>query len=155
MAAELLDRVAARIAVPRAAEADSFVLHAPLEVLARIRLLGMAAAPDQAAIEDRICRVADTYESWGPAIPTTPGDEADEAATPDSPGTDDPVVLAADLVQAIDAGDLDGTDAAARALVARVEPESLPRLLAEPLAPRLGAAAHAPIFLHLLPRTTR
>ncbi|MDO9176574.1 MAG: hypothetical protein Q7V62_17345, partial [Actinomycetota bacterium] len=48
-ARELIDRTVARVSVPKAAPADSFVLHAPLELMARVHLLRYLRADDREA----------------------------------------------------------------------------------------------------------
>ncbi|MCU1353908.1 MAG: hypothetical protein JWM05_3117 [Acidimicrobiales bacterium] len=135
---ELVDHVAGVLAVPRDAPADSFVLHAPLELLARAALLAHVAPADREAARHRLVWLAATYEATGPA-----------AAEPGVPPADpSPARLAA----AIEAGDLDATDREARALAAATTAEELGAALADVVVPRLSAAAHGAIFLHLLPR---
>lgn len=96
--ADLIARSAERLRTPRAQPADSLVLHAPLDLLARAALLPRVRASDRAAARERIIDVADQFVATGPAVAERPEtsvgafDSIDEAA--------------ADLVTAIDAGDL-------------------------------------------------
>src|SRR4051794_16060695 len=69
----LITKAAEVISVPKEAPANSFILHAPLELLARTLLLERVplAAVDQARI--RIEWVASTYEAAGdPVAPPGP-----------------------------------------------------------------------------------
>src|SRR4051794_20373397 len=56
------------IARPKVAPADSFVLHAPLELLARACLLRYAAPGAKEAIRRRIVWLAATYAAAGPEL---------------------------------------------------------------------------------------
>src|SRR5690349_14551194 len=62
---QLFDRAAATIAAPKDAPADSFVLHAPLELLARRSLLRTVAPDRREAVRERMLWVAATYERAG------------------------------------------------------------------------------------------
>ena len=134
----LLEDVAEVVQVPRVAPADSFVLHAPLELLARVAVLDHVDESAVSVAEARIAAIAAAYEAFGAGVEEpSPLD-----GTPDG--------LAAALGQAIAAGDLAATDRAAAALAAGASVPDLRRLLAPVLVDSLGAAAHAPIFLRLL-----
>lgn len=139
--ADVLDQAAAVIATPRVEEGDSFILHAPLEVLARVGLLTMATPDARDHIRDRIASVAHTYATWGTPLDRQP---------------DHPETLTADaeriLAQALRTGDLDTVDDAITWLAAHLDTFDLIRALAAPVLPSLAAAAHGPILLHLLPR---
>lgn len=63
---ELIARCAAVVDVPKEAPPNSFVLHAPLEVLARSILLPRVPEPGRAAARARLQWVADTYAAAGP-----------------------------------------------------------------------------------------
>ncbi len=139
--AQLADGVSARLAHPKVAAADSFILHAPLEALARTALLPLVEPSARAAARERLAWVGETY--------TAAGEELGPAAPRAYDGID---VATAHLVAAIDAGDLDDADATAAWLGATVTPIELARLLADDVIPRLSAAAHGSIFLYLLPR---
>ncbi len=76
--AELIAECAAVIDVPKAAPADSFMLHAPLELLARAILLDRVPSASRAAARARMRWVADTYADAGPSIdPLPPAAELD------------------------------------------------------------------------------
>ncbi|HEV7733237.1 MAG TPA: hypothetical protein VGR62_13790 [Candidatus Binatia bacterium] len=137
----LIGAVADVVATPRRDPADSFVLHAPLELAARAALLPWIdpARRDRARL--RLVAIAAEYEAFGPPPPAPVPAEFDTLAT-----------AAARLVEAIDRGELDDADGAASWLGRHARPDELRSLLADDLIPRLGAAAHAPIFLYLLPR---
>jgi hypothetical protein len=140
--AELVEAAAERLAVPRVEPADSFVLHAPLELMARA---GLLAHVDPASREDarrRIAWLAATYVAAGPGVddPIAPAHERD-------PGAD-----VAWLAAAVDAGDLDAVDRAAVAVCSSATAAELAAALVDVVVPRLSAAAHGSIFLHLLPR---
>jgi hypothetical protein len=70
--AELIAQCAAVIDVPKQAPANSFVLHAPLELLARAILLPRVPDAARAAARDRLQWVADTYAAAGPSIEEPP-----------------------------------------------------------------------------------
>ena len=132
---------AASVAVPKAEPADSFVLHAPLEVLARAALLSRLGPDARSRARERLVWVADEYRQAGdpvvaPAVP-------DHATVGEA---------AAALVKAMAAGDLDEVDRHAAWLGARATVAELRSRLGPAVAPSLGAAAHAPILLHLMGR---
>ncbi len=133
--------IAPLLAVPKAAPVDSFVLHAPLELLARrvcSRTCGPTGGTPPAA---QVERLAAEYAAAG-----------DPVAEP-RPVGDEPVPqLATTLVAALEAGDLDDIDRFAAALGDRATPMELRRALSGPVSASLAAAAHASIFLYLLPR---
>lgn len=139
--AQLCDQVAARIARPKEAPADSFVLHAPLELLARTALLPLVAAGERAAARERLAQLGTDYGAAGAEI-----------AEPAPRAYARPERAAAELVAAIAAGDLAGADAAAAWLALHVDADGLVRALAGDVVPRLAAAAHGSIFLYQLPR---
>jgi hypothetical protein len=143
MTTTLLDpTVAAAIralSVPRAAPADSFVLHAPLELVARIGILDRLDDDDRPAALARIEELVATYEAAGaPVAPPSVGAWAGATEA------------AADLEAALAAGDLDAVDAAAAWLGEHVDARRARLALGATLAPSLAAAGHAPIGLHLL-----
>ena len=70
--AELIAACAEVIDVPKAAPADSFLLHAPLELLARSILLDRVPAEARARARARIDWLADTYASAGPSLEPVP-----------------------------------------------------------------------------------
>ncbi len=137
----LLASVASVVSEPRAQVADSFVLHAPLELAARAALLPFVATSARDTARRRIAEIAPSYEAF-----------ADPVAPPARLDFDSLETAAAHLADAISGGDLDTVDAVAAWLGEHGRPSRLRSLLAEPVVDRLAAAAHAPIFLYLLPR---
>ena len=142
--ADLVARSAAQLRIPRAEPADSFVLHAPLELLARAALLPRVRAEGRAAARSRITDLANEFIATGPAVVNRP--------EPTGADFDSLDAAAADLVTAIDAGDLERADDAATWLGQTARPSDLRRLLAGDVLGRLSAAAHASILLYQLPR---
>jgi hypothetical protein len=141
--AEVALATAARVARPRQDPADSFVLHAPLELAARLGLLAWVRPAERDAARRAISDIGDRFEAFGPAAEPAPPLDAD---------VDGPASAAAYLDAAVRAGDLDAADAAALALARHATVADLGPLLAGLLVPSLAAAGHAPIFLHLMPR---
>lgn len=130
-AAEVVDR-------PKAAPPDSFVLHAPLELMARAGLLARVAPEDRPAARRRLVWFAATYAAAGPSA------EVDDDRLAGTPAA----VVAEVLVAAIAAGDLDAAGAAGRALSRTLAPAELVATLVDVVAPSLAAAAHGGIWLH-------
>src|SRR5262245_6022089 len=139
--ARLVAEVAAVLTTPRRAAADSFVLHAPLELVARAALLPYVDPARHASARLRLAAVSGGFEAFGPPLPGPGMVSFDSLAT-----------AAARLQDALARGELDDIDTAARWLGRRARPDELRRLLADEILPRLGAAAHAPIFFYHLPR---
>jgi hypothetical protein len=139
--ARLVAEVGAVLAVPRADPADSFVLHAPLELVARAALLPFVEPARRERARHQIAAIASEFEDFGPPVPEPPADgyESVEAG-------------AADLLAAIERGELDDVDHAARWLGRAATAAELQTLLSSATITRLAAAAHAPIFLFELPR---
>ncbi len=132
---DLVEVAAAHLARPRRDPADSFVLHAPLELMARSALLRLVEPAGRDDARRRIAWLVATYDQGPPAeLP---------------PPTDGP---APELAAAIAAGDLDGIDRAASALAATTTAGELVGRLADVVLPRLAAAGHGSIFLYHLPR---
>src|SRR5215212_6702353 len=98
----LVEGVADVLATPREDPADSFVLHAPLELVARTALLPFVAPEQRATARDQIVAVGTDFEAFGPAVAPPAADEYDSLAEG-----------VAQLVAAIDAGDLGAVDGAA------------------------------------------
>ena len=151
--AELVSTVASIISVPRVDVANSFVLHAPLELAARSALLPYVVEEQRIEARSQIARIAGQYVGFGAGI-----DDAVEAGDGPQPETsarvdfDDVCAATASLVSAIAAADLESADHAAAWLSANLNPEMLRSCLADVVAPSLAAAAHGSIFLYLLPR---
>jgi hypothetical protein len=141
---ELTQAVGAVLARPKVAPADSFVLHAPLELLARRCLLERVEPSGREAVRQRLVWLAAAYEGAGDAL--------DEPTPPPLDTADTVEAVAHRLVAALAAGDLDDIDAAAGQLGRRATPAELRRLLGPTIAVSLAAAAHGSIFLSLLGR---
>ena len=129
------------VQVPRAEPANSFVLHAPLELVARTALLPRVAPERRAEARQRIRELASNYDATSPALPPPPAREFETLAA-----------AAARLHDAVEAADLDEVDAIGAWLGRHATPADLRTLLADEVLTRLSAAAHAPIFLFHLPR---
>jgi hypothetical protein len=138
--AQLFDLAARVIAVPRRPEANSFVLHAPLELMARRLLLPLVPPARQRAVRERMLWVASSYES------------AAESADPPPTHTFRSVDAARRaLLDAVAQGDLDGVDAAASWFVDAATLDDV-MALAGPTLDMLAAAGHAPIAFFMLSR---
>jgi hypothetical protein len=137
----LVEGVADVLATPREDPADSFVLHAPLELVARSALLPFVAPEQRTTARDQIVAIGTDFEAFGPAVAPPAADEHDSLAAG-----------VARLVAAVEAGDLTAVDIAARWVGRAATPTELRALLAVDVVPRLSAAAHGSIFLHHLPR---
>lgn len=132
-----------RIAVPRQAPANSFVLHAPLELLARTALLPYVDAANREHARERITEVVTSFGSFEPA--EFPARNRTFAGVDDAVGH---------LVDAMHANDLGAADEAADWLGTHLSPVELSTALADSILGSLAAAAHAPIFLWLAPRVS-
>jgi len=135
--------VACQLALAPVAPADSFMLHAPLELMARQRLISFMGPEDPAPARARIAAIASQWLDHGPGLPVPP----QAAATPDQAW--------AALTGALKTGDIDGADQAYCDLARLLPLEDLRRGLAGPLLPHLGAAGHAPILLAEWPRAAK
>src|SRR4051812_34651161 len=144
--AELTDAVAHVISLPKAEPADSFILHAPLELLARSALLTLVEPDERDLARRRMLWLGATY---APARDTAARTDTDRR----SAATDgrSPVALLSDLESAIDGGDLEGAEVAAATLADLLPPADLGAALTDTVLPRLAAAAHGNIFLFQLP----
>src|SRR5436853_7448881 len=100
---ELFDQAVRVVSRPKLNNANSFALHAPLELLARRILLDRVDASRREAARERITWVAAQYAQSGESVPD------DDPQPPPVPSPDE-------------------------------------------LVASLAAAAHAPIYFHLLPR---
>jgi hypothetical protein len=139
--AELLAAVADVVRRPRRDPADSFVLHAPLELAARAALLPRVAPAAREQARLRLVALATQYEGSDDPIAEPP--ERDAVSAVDE---------STHLLDAIGAGDLDAVDASAAWLAHNTTAPELRELLADAIVASLAAAAHAPIFLFELPR---
>lgn len=136
-----IDAAARTISVPKRAPADSFVLHAPLELAARVGILERLAPEDRGPALAQIEATASAYlaagEPLGPTVART-WTSVDQAT--------------ATLTSALASQDLATVDAAMSWLAERIDPGAARTALATAIAPALSAAAHVPIGLHLLTR---
>lgn len=138
--AALVDLAADIIGRPKLADPTSFILHAPLELLARTALLQHAAPGAREAARMRIAWVAATYDEAGPSTPLPEVSPADATAAVDA------------LSSSIRGGELAEAAALGAWLGRHVEARRLVSLVADTVVDSLAAASHGPIFLHLLPR---
>ena len=134
----------ARLCVPRADPANSFVLHAQLELMARIGLLEYVSNDVSCGALRRIDALADEYTVTGPAAPD-PVESAFGSV----------VEAVEELAAALNRADLDRVDAAVTWLAVRVSGSEAGPLLGEVVVASLAAAGHAPIGLHLLNRVAQ
>jgi len=135
----LIDAVADVVRVPRADPADSFVLHAPLELAARAALMPRVAPERRRRARLHILAIAAQYEAFGP-----PMDEPDLQALPEG------VEPSRWLLDSVTAGDPDEAARAAGAVGAAGADAVIG--LIDAIASSTAAAAHAPIFLYHLDR---
>ena len=140
----LVDLVAAAVARPKVAAADSFVLHAPLELLARAALLPLVEPAARERARQRLVWLGASYQAAGEEVADLDGRDLAGHASEDQ--------LLARLDAALAAGELDDADRTVAALAATLAPAHLSRALADPVLPRLAAAAHGNILLFQLPR---
>ena len=139
--AAVLQRAARVVSVPKVDDPTSFVLHAPLELMARVGLLQYVDPDCRDAAVAMIDWLADEYEAAGDPIP------------PPAPRhIDDPPTAALRLIDALHAGDVDEVDALAAALLPLASPAEATGLVGEAVATSLSAAGHAPIGFFLLAR---
>lgn len=129
---QIVDRVTKVLTTPRNESADSFVLHAPLELLTRRLLLPLIRQEARPEAEARIAEVADLFEAFGPAFAPTEVQPSDG------------------LAGALDSGDLELVDAAVRQFCATTDVATFIRSTANCIVDRLGGAAHGSIYVHLL-----
>lgn len=146
--ATLIEEAARIVARPKADAPDSFILHAPLELLARAALLAHVRPAARTAARQRIVHLAAAFESWGPGVATRT-EAANASEGPSDIGTED---LVGALAAAVGAGDLDRAESYGRTLAERLDPRELAARTADVVAPSLAAAAHGSIFLHHLDR---
>ncbi len=137
---ELVDAAAAVIGRPKETEPNSFVLHAPLELLARAALLDHVSPGVRHDVRLRIAWLAATYDAAGPGITVTPAAFRTETAA------------VAALVDAIGAGEIAVAGAIGSWLGRNVDAPALTAAIGDAVVPSLAAAAHGPIFLHHLQR---
>ena len=138
--AQLFDRAAGVVSLPRRDEANSFVLHAPLELMARRLLLPLVPPRLRRPARERLIWVAARYERAGEPV------EPAGTVVFESPGAARHALLAA-----VAEGDLERVDVAASQFLARATVDEV-LTLAEPTIDMLAAAGHAPIGFFLASR---
>lgn len=138
--ATLVDLAAEVIGRPKLADPTSFVLHAPLELLARTALLPHTTPALREAARMRVAWVAASYDASGEATPLPPVDPVGTTEAVDA------------LSAAVGAGELGQAAAIGAWLGLHVDARQLVGLVADAVVDSLAAASHGPIFLHLLPR---
>lgn len=146
---QLIGFVAEIVGVPRAEVVGnrfSFVLHAPLELMARAALLPYVDPGERERARLRIAAIAAMYQASGPPV-------APPAPPPPNVEFDSLAAAAGFLAGAIAAGDLDAIDVAAAWLGARARPDQIVALLSGAALDRLSAAGHGNIYFALLTRT--
>ncbi len=131
----LLTRAAQMLSEPLCAGRSSFVLHAPLELSARILLLAQVSPQARAGVLARIGEIVDKYGSLGQriAVPATQFETNRHAAHA--------------LNHGIDTHDADEADRALSYLAQHTSAHAVRAELIDVVAPSLAAAAHAPIVL--------
>ncbi|HEY0747805.1 MAG TPA: hypothetical protein VGD63_13985 [Steroidobacteraceae bacterium] len=137
----LVRTVAQLIARPKCTRSDSFVIHAPLELLARADLLLRSQGASRSAVRARIAAIATEYAM---------GDEIEDPRYCFS----SPARALVQLAASLRAGDGEGTDASITFLCSRLSAQELRAALADEIVPFLGCAGHAPILLAALPEAT-
>ncbi len=135
----LLAWAASVVGVPKAEPADSFVLHAPLELLARTALLPRVDPGSRDLARARIVGLVDAYTRAGEAVR--------DPVPPDHDSVGD---ACAALAKAVAGGDLEDVDRTAAWLGSRATVDELRTGLGPVVAPSLGAAAHGAILLALM-----
>jgi hypothetical protein len=135
-----IDSVLSTLSIPPEKPADSFVLHAPLEIAARSSLLALASSEARPAIIERINAVADGWSRFSPPL----GNPAELTVGADP---------ADELRAAAAAGDAFSADAAFVALCRTDDADRVLDTLAELTRDRLGGAAHAAIFIDQIGRS--
>jgi hypothetical protein len=137
----LFDVTAHVVARPRQDQATSFVLHAPLELLARRALLRLVAPARREDVRKRMVWVAATYERVGHPLEPVTSHEFESFAAAGSA-----------LGGATRDKDLALVDAAASWLSRHASTEEV-MTLADSTVATLSAAGHASIYFFLLGRT--
>jgi len=139
---EQLFSLAARVvSIPKREPADSFILHAPLELIARRALLRYATPDRRTGVREQIVRVAALYERAA--------DPVDAGARPSFAS---PAAACTAFADAAAAKDLDAVDAAAAWLGEHATTDDV-MALADTTVASLGAAGHANIYFLLLARS--
>jgi hypothetical protein len=134
---ELITHAMDLLASPPVAEADSFVLHAPLELMARAELLASVSPTQRSETRRRIVEIAADWTARNPHEPAP-------SSSPTVP-----------LPDAVAAGDIDAADRALVALAATLTVDEFVTAAGDTLLAHLGGAGHLAIFLDQLTRQQR
>jgi hypothetical protein len=134
---DLATTVLETLTSPPAADADSFVLHAPLELMARAELLPSVEPSHRGEARQRIVDIADEWTSHTPHEP---------------PPTARPTLS---LPEAITAGDLADADRALGDIATQQTIDQFVTTAGNTLLGHLGGAGHLAIFLDQLTRQHR
>lgn len=134
----LVHSVAAAISPPKVQISSSFLLHAPLELLARTWLLSRVARSRRDQARRRIAEIGARYATEGREIESEPKEYSDSRTA------------LSELEEALRAGDAEVLDRAVLFLAPRISFERFRATLADRILPLLGAAGHAPILLMML-----
>lgn len=125
----------AAIAQPRSVPTDSFTLHAPLELAARLSLIRRVNPADRTVPRRQIVRLVANYRNAAPPLDVD-----------GHPGPIDPRRVTA----AVQAGNLDEVDRLAITFCAERTPTEVAGALTDLVTPHLAAAGHGAILLRLL-----
>ena len=139
----LIRAVAEAISRPKVQINSSFLLHAPLELLARAWHLTRVSPQGREDARRRIAEIAVRYAGEGPEI----------ESRPKAYSTSDQAL--AELCGAVRAGDADAVEGAILFLLPRISAARLSAALVDDILPSLAAAAHAPILLMMLAEASR
>lgn len=137
-ASGLLSDVAHALTSAHQEPPNSFVLHAPLELMARAELLPQVSPPAREQARRRIVDIATAWSATDTPTRPTPGEVLD-----------DPLDA---LNAALTEGDIDTADHAYWSLCQQRSTAELIADLAGSLLPHLGGAGHSSIFFELLSR---
>ena len=134
---ELIAHVMTVLDTPPSSPADSFVLHAPLELMARAELLPSVVAGQRDAARRRIAEIAAEWADRPPHV----------ALPSEQPSSS--------LSEAIAAGDIDEADRAVVDLAGHQSIDEFVATAGNALLAHLGGAGHLAIFLDQLSRLHR
>jgi len=131
---QLIQAAIAAITPPKIARPSSFVLHAPLELMARVALLPHVRPDAQLQARRQIAALAVRYIHAGPSVepPKITHAQIDTALPA--------------LIDSLHCGDVDSVDSALLFLTPRLSIFALRKALVDEIAPLLGAAGHASYF---------
>lgn len=133
--AQLVQAVGEAISRPKANGGNSYTLHAPMELLARAALLPLIPPTLRDVARKQIAGIAPRYAAQGDEIEAP---SRIDQAVPDARHA---------LIDALRQYDPERADAALIALAPITSIDEICDLLTDEIAPRLGAAMHAPILL--------